>query len=157
MTKYKIKYITLHCSDSFHEHHDDISVIAEWHRQRGWVGPDQISGTPDDVGYNYFIQSCGSLQVGRKEGAVLAHAKGHNHGHIAICLHGRNEFTDAQEFMLMNLIRSITDRYDIERIYYHNELDPNKTCPNFKWDWIAEINEELQTKKIHREEIPKQK
>ena len=134
----KIEYITLHCSDSDIDSHDDIKVIDSWHRQRGFK----------KVGYNYFIKSDGAIQTGRSEGEILAHAQGHNKGHIAICLHGRRKFTEAQFFMLRTLIQSILDRHEIKRIYYHNELNKYKSCPNFKLDWIADINEEIQTKKI---------
>ena len=129
-----INYITLHCSDSDVKSHNDISVIRKWHvEENSW----------SDVGYSYFIKTQGTLQEGRSEGATLAHARGHNRGHIAICLHGKNEFTDAQEFMLMNLIQSIMDRHDIKRIYYHNELNPGKTCPNVRYEFIDEINKGL--------------
>jgi N-acetylmuramoyl-L-alanine amidase len=131
-----IKYITIHCSDSDNSNHDDIRVIDSWHRKRNFR----------KVGYNYFIQSCGSIQTGRAEGEILAHAKGHNKNHIAICLHGKNKFTDAQEMSLRNLIQSILDRHDIKRIYYHNEINKYKTCPNVEYDWIAIINEEIQAK-----------
>jgi N-acetylmuramoyl-L-alanine amidase len=134
----KIKYITIHCSDSDIDSHDYISVIERWHKARGFKC----------IGYNYFIRNGGSIEEGRAEGEILAHAKGHNKGHIAICLHGRNKFTDAQEMSLANLIRNIMDRHDIEKIYYHNELNKYKTCPNVKYDWIANINEKIQAEKI---------
>lgn len=138
-----INYITLHCSDSDVEAHDDISVIAKWHSERGWVGPDKINGNDDDVGYSYFVKKRGSIQKGRDEGEILAHARGHNSGHIAICLHGRENFTDAQFFSLRNLVQSIMDRHVIKRIYYHNELNSGKTCPNFKLDWVDNLNEQF--------------
>lgn len=133
----KIKFITIHCSDSDQKSHDDIKVIDKWHRLRGWK----------KVGYSYFITKSGSIQEGRKEGETLAHAKGHNKGHIAICLSGRYNFTDAQEFSLRTLIQSILDRHEIERIYYHNELNKYKTCPNVEFSWIKDLNEAIQTKK----------
>ena len=130
-----INYITIHCSDSDLDRHDNINVIDAWHRARGFR----------KVGYNYFIQSCGSLQEGRKEGEILAHAKGHNKGHIAICLHGKNKFTDAQETTLQMLIYNILGRHKIKKIYYHNEINKHKSCPNVRYNWIAVINEEIQT------------
>ena len=133
----KIKYITIHCSDSDVKAHDDIQVIDKWHRLNGFK----------KVGYNYFLTKSGKIQTGRGEGEVLAHAKGHNKGHIAICLSGRKEFNDAQHFNLINLINNIMSRHDIERIYYHNELNKYKTCPNIKYKFVDAINEEIQAKK----------
>ena len=137
--KSEVRFITIHVSDSDIEYHDDISVIDTWHRKLGFK----------KVGYNYFLTKSGKIQEGRAEGEILAHAKGHNKHHIAICLSGKNQVpNEAQEFNLRNLIQSIIDRHDIRRIYYHNELNKYKTCPNFKLEWIAKLNEELQTKKI---------
>lgn len=134
----KISFITIHCSNSDVASHDNIKVINEWHLLRGFK----------KVGYNYFITKNGDIQTGRNEGEILAHAKGHNKGHIAICLSGKDNFTDAQEFSLRTLIQSILDRHEIKRIYYHNEINKYKTCPNVKYDWITKLNEEIQTKKI---------
>ena len=133
-----INYITIHCSDSDNKEHDNIHVIDYWHRLKGFK----------KIGYNYFIKSCGTIQTGRSEGEILAHAKGHNKNHIAICLSGRNLFNDEQFFMLRTLIQSILNRHDIKKIYYHNELNKYKTCPNFRLDWVDKINEKLQAKEI---------
>lgn len=136
--KYEINYITIHCSDSDVPDHDDIKVIERWHRLRGFR----------KVGYNYFLTKSGSIQVGRDEGEILAHAKGHNKHHIAICLSGSKEFTGAQYFNLVQLIANIRERHNIKRIFYHNELNKHKTCPNVKFDFIETINEQIREKEI---------
>lgn len=125
MKLYPVYYITLHCSDSDIEAHDSVEIIRQWHLLRGFK----------DVGYNYFITKKGTIQNGRKEGSILAHAKGHNKNHIAICLSGRNDFSPIQFVRLRELIEAILLRHEIETIYYHNELDQKKTCPNFEIDY----------------------
>ena len=117
----KINQIILHCSDSPHAHHDDISVIRQWHLQRGF----------NNVGYHYLIQANGNIQEGRKEAVMGAHCKGQNRDSIGICLHSRHDFTDAQFTALANLFQDIKSRHQIKKIAGHNEYDKNKTCPNF--------------------------
>lgn len=125
MILHDIKFITLHCSDSDIESHDNFMVIRKWHLDRGFR----------EVGYNYVITKNGDLFVGRIEGETLAHCKGHNKHHIAICLTGRHIFSEKQMNRLYDLVKMICERHKIEKIFYHNELDQNKTCPNFKVDW----------------------
>lgn len=134
----EIDIVVLHCSDSPHKHHDNIKSITEWHLQRGF----------EDIGYNYVITQNGDKFYGRSLFYAGAHCKGHNKNSIGICLTGRDKFTIKQERSLFNLLMDICEEHNIKRIYYHNELDSKKTCPNFKWDWIERLNEELQAKKI---------
>ena len=120
-----INSIILHCSDSNHLDHDDISVINEWHLAKGW----------DGVGYHVFIKRDGTAQEGRKFSKIGAHCKGFNSTSIGICLSGRDEFTKEQWESLFSLVDVCCDVYDIELegIYGHYELNNSrKTCPNFK-------------------------
>lgn len=119
----KINKIIVHCSDSDFASHDDISVIDNWHKARGWVG----------VGYHYFIKSDGTVQKGRPDEAQGAHVSGHNHDSIGICLHGRKTFTDAQFYSLKALLYDLMIRHNLRTtdIYGHRDFDSKKTCPNF--------------------------
>ena len=121
-----INKIIIHCSDSDIDSHDDISVIDRWHKERGWAG----------VGYHYFIQSNGNIQVGRDIRDVGAHAYGHNGDSIGICLHGRNKFTESQFKMLAMLIKYYTKEFSIKEVEGHYHYDSNKTCPNFDVNWF---------------------
>ena len=127
--------ITIHCSDSDIDSHDDISVIRKWHTENGWKGSDGILGTEDDVGYQWFITSSGSIQAGRSESSLGAHARGHNNT-IGICFSGRNKFSEHQILMGIQLIKRIIEEYGFKRedIKPHNYYDKNKTCPNFDID-----------------------
>jgi len=118
-----IKKIVLHCSDSDIMKHNDISIIKQWHRARGFK----------DVGYHYFIQKNGTVQFGRKPDVEGAHVLGHNKDSIGICLHGRKEFTFDQFRSLARLIKELAGKYKLSKgfIFGHNDFTDQKTCPNY--------------------------
>lgn len=119
----EINLITLHCSDSDIPEHDNVETIDRWHKQRGWKG----------IGYHWYIDKKGGLWSGRAESEVGAHAAGYNENSIGICLGGRNSFTEEQFERCASIVASMLDRYnlDIKDVVGHNELNPEKTCPNF--------------------------
>lgn len=121
-----IKRIIIHCSDSDNPKHDDISVIDQWHKERGWK----------KVGYHYFIQSDGNIQVGRDIEEVGAHCYGYNEDSIGICLHGKNHFTKDQFIMLAELIKHYMNKFNISEVEGHNHYNKHKTCPNFDVNWF---------------------
>jgi N-acetylmuramoyl-L-alanine amidase len=118
-----VKGIVLHCSDSDLPEHDDISVIDEWHLERGWSG----------VGYHWFCNSLGDLQIGRQEYEEAAAAYGFNNGYVHICLSGRVNFNEDQFDSVVKLCKNIMAAYDLnlDQIYGHYMLNRHKTCPNF--------------------------
>jgi hypothetical protein len=130
-----INKIIIHCSDSDIPSHDDISVIDDWHKQRGFklTLPD---GNVMHVGYHYFIQSDGSVQNGRPEEYTGAHCLGHNHDSIGICQHGINKFSDKQFKSLAKLVLKLLNKYDAT-IHGHNEFS-DKDCPGFNIDDFIE-------------------
>ena len=71
-----INLIVLHHSQSDITAHDDIGVIREWHKERGFK----------DVGYHYFIRKDGMIQKGRQLDVVGAHCKGKNKSSIGIVI-----------------------------------------------------------------------
>lgn len=113
--------IIIHCSDSNHPDHGK-DVIDDWHRDRGF----------SEIGYHYLITK-EKIEICRDIHKIPASAKGHNTGSIAICLAGKDNFTDRQFFLLKTLIRLLQGIFKIPdvAIYNHYELNPNKTCPNF--------------------------
>ena len=129
----EIKKIIVHCSDSDIPTHDDISVIAQWHAERGWVGADKINGTADDVGYHYYIKKDGTVQKGRDLWVIGAHVSGHNSDSIGICLGGRYNFTTKQFHALKALLYDLTRQFNLTTndVYGHRDFDKHKTCPNF--------------------------
>lgn len=126
-----INLIVIHCSDSDHLHHDNVSAIRKWHvEENGW----------SDIGYHYFIQKSGRLNICRPISVKGAHVKAYNSTSIGVCLSGKDikRFTSAQldtlDSLLLNLIR-IFD-LDVFDVVGHCELDKNKTCPNISIDII---------------------
>lgn len=127
-----VKRIFIHCSASEGKNHDDISVIRQWHLDRGW----------SNVGYHYFIKKDGTIQMGRDLDTIPAAQKGHNNETIAICLHGlgKSKFTEAQKQSLVNLCTEINRSYDKITFHGHKEVNDNKTCPVIDYVAILGLN-----------------
>ena len=126
----RVKQVFIHVSDSDWAHHDDISVITNWHvEENGW----------SDVGYHYFIKKNGEIQKGRDLERTPSSQKGHNHATISICLHGKEKFTKRQFESLRRLCKQIHESY-YGRITFHGhkEVNSKKTCPNF--DYVKVLN-----------------
>lgn len=132
----KINLIVLHCSDSDNPKHDNVKTIREWHTQRGFIGPDGVEGTEDDIGYHFVITKDGKVHEGRPVSAVGAHCKNHNAHSIGICLTGKTygQFTKAQFKSLRGLLLNLFKHHQLDwkHVRLHNQLDSGKTCPNFK-------------------------
>lgn len=126
----KIDLMIIHCSDSDNKNHDDISIIDNWHKARGFK----------KVGYHYFIKKNGDIQTGRKEDEVGAHCSGYNQNSIGICLSGKKEFTEKQMISLKELCLKLLIKYSLTKqdILPHNAFNKNKTCPNFDVHKIAQ-------------------
>lgn len=117
-----VSRVFIHCSDSPHKAHDNISVIRLWHvNERGF----------SDVGYHYFIKFDGTIQSGRNIEAIPAAQAGHNAHTIAICLAGRDVFTEEQFDALRALCETIHREIPKATFHGHREVSTGKTCPNF--------------------------
>lgn len=118
----KINTIVFHCSASDNPKHDDISVITQWHKARGWK----------TVGYHYFIKKDGSIQKGRPIESTGAHVMGHNADTIGICFSGEKQFTKEQmaaaHIVLTTIARAVGKTLPIK---HHRDYTNLKTCPNF--------------------------
>lgn len=131
----KIDMIVLHCSDSDNPRHDNIETIRQWHTERGFTGPDGISGNEDDIGYHFVITKDGVVHEGRPLNSIGAHVKGYNEHSIGICLTGKlkSQFTPKQFKAALALIRKLFSDHELDwkAVRLHNQLDKGKTCPNF--------------------------
>lgn len=127
--KRKVSKVFIHCSDSDRYYHDNIETIRKWHVQdNGW----------SDVGYHFFITKDGYIHTGRDIKKIPSAQKGHNTGSIAICLSGRNEFTEKQFESLRKFCKEIKQAYD-NKITFHGHCEVSgKTCPVF--DYKEELN-----------------
>ncbi|NBC31147.1 MAG: N-acetylmuramoyl-L-alanine amidase [Alphaproteobacteria bacterium] len=125
----------LHCSASDVASHDDVSVMREWHLDRGW----------DDVGYHYFITKQGNIQEGRPVSKVPAAQGGNNTGTIAICCHGLliEKFTQQQYTSVRALCTAIRDAYSGKgvtmRFRGHCEVS-SKTCPVYNYRQVLGLD-----------------
>ena len=129
----EIDQIIVHCSDSDYPEHDDVSVIRQWHLQRGW----------QDVGYHFVIckKENGLIQKGRPMDLIGAHCKGHNRNSLGICLTGKNLFSMEQFNSLRGLMANIRAVLPAPKLtaFPHHHYNHGKTCPNFsKWSKEAD-------------------
>ena len=131
-----INEVFIHCSATMP--HLDIGVeeIRRWHKARGWR----------DVGYHWVIRRDGTVEQGRSESQVGAHARLHNRHSIGVCLVGgisedmepEANYTDAQWESLETLVGDLMDRYELwsSHVRGHNEVS-TKACPCFNVsDWV---------------------
>ena len=106
----------------------DVSAatIDRWHKANGWRS----------IGYHYVIRKDGTIEQGRGEDEIGAHArqKGMNRKSIGICLsgHGDYESWTAEQWLGLSILFSdIKRRYHIpaQNVLGHRELGAKKTCP----------------------------
>ena len=124
-----MKYIVIHCADTFADMDIGAKEIYQWHRQRGW----------SEIGYHYVIRRSGEVEAGRPENKPGAHVAGHNTGSIGICLVGGKarardnpcNFTRQQWSALENFVRILTLEYPQAEVLGHTDLDAGKSCPTF--------------------------
>ncbi|MFV3010965.1 N-acetylmuramoyl-L-alanine amidase [Clostridium botulinum] len=98
-----------------------IQDIHSWHLNNGWSG----------CGYNYFIKKDGSIYKGRPDNAIGAHCLSYNGVSIGICMEGRfnvEEMGNSQYNSLKELICYLQNKYNINKIYGHRELNETD-CP----------------------------
>ena len=126
--------IVIHCTQTPPNMDVDVAKVTEWHTQRGF----------DTIGYHYLIKRDGTLQVGRDEDVVGAHAVAVNGTSIGIALVGggtpemgwEDNFKPIQFQTLKSIITKLKDKYNIEKIIGHYQVDDKKECPSFdvpKW------------------------
>ncbi len=124
-----INKIVIHCSASPNGREDTAEDIHRWHKEKGW----------DGIGYHYVIERKGKLVNGRPEYWQGAHASGHNENSLGICLIGTDEFTIEQWSILDNLLRKLSIKYPLAKVFGHNEIS-NKTCPGFNVQkWLVKV------------------
>ena len=117
----KINKIIIHCSATPTGRETTAEEIHAWHKARGW----------DGIGYHYVIKIDGTIENGRPDYWLGAHASGHNKGSLGICMIGLDEFTTEQWTSLSELISALTNKHHgINEIIGHNEIS-KKTCPGF--------------------------
>lgn len=134
----KVSLIVVHCSDSDVESHDDISVIDDWHKKRGFlrknISISAANKTDLHVGYHFFITKKGTIQIGRDLEEIGAHCVNYNSHSIGVCFSGRHEQpNELQVIAAKELLIRLMSVYGLETkdILPHNQLNKGKSCPNF--------------------------
>lgn len=125
----EIKYIVIHCADTYSDMDIGVKEIDRWHKERGWKG----------VGYHYVIRRNGIIEVGRTETKTGAHVVGYNSNSLGICYAGgksakgdpEDNRTEAQKISLTNLVNDLKIRYPEAKVVGHHDLFPGKACPCF--------------------------
>ena len=135
----KIKQIILHVSDSPDDRDIGFKEINQWHRERGFMSPSNIS-----CGYHYIIRKDGTIEKGRPDSEVGAHCYGQNKTSIGVVWVGRNKLSLEQNNKLIRTLRYLINKYKLnpDDIKGHHEYEDGKTCPNLN---MASIRWEVLT------------
>ena len=119
-----VEQLVIHCSDTPAGRDISAQDIRQWHVEgNGWR----------DIGYHYVIRVDGTLEKGRPDNEPGAHARGHNHNSIGICLVGGTDgatFTTAQWRTLEGVVRTLLCQHQGSRVIGHNQVS-EKQCPCF--------------------------
>ncbi len=117
--------IVIHCSATTPDMDIGVKEIDEWHKARGWQG----------IGYHVVIRRSGLVEFGEHLSRRGAHAYGHNHNSIGICLVGgispegesSCNFTQHQNDSLLKTLGFLDAAYRNSKpaIVGHRDLSPD--------------------------------
>lgn len=127
----------------------DAKTIHEWHLNRGFSG----------IGYHFLVRKDGTIERGRAEHLVGAHAAGNNSNSIGICFEGNFEtetMGEAQKNAGSELVEYLKKKYSIGIVVRHKDLAAT-ACPgkNFPFEEILQ-GFKTETKQSEQEEQKKQ-
>lgn len=124
MTRPTTDFIIIHCADTPADMDIGVNEIRRWHvEENGWA----------DVGYHWIIRRDGTLEAGRYQDAIGAHARGYNDKSIGICMVGGKpdcNFTHLQWAALDEFVKNLILEYPAAEVIGHRDIS-DKTCPNF--------------------------
>lgn len=116
------------------------STIHQWHLNQGWSG----------IGYHFVVRANGTIERGRPELAIGAHAGSAGNGDsIGIVLTGNFETgkpTAAQMIALTELINELRGRYGNLAVIGHKDVMAT-ACPGKNFPW-AELRERLEDEEM---------
>lgn len=109
----------------------DAKTIHQWHKNNGWAG----------IGYHFVVRKNGTIERGRPENTVGAHASGANSNSIGICFEGNFEteaMPDLQKNAGKELAAYLKNKYGITTVQRHKDVG-STSCPgkNFPFAEIA--------------------
>ena len=127
--------LVIHCAATKPSMDIGVDEITQWHKDRGF----------DTIGYHYVIRRSGVVEKGREDSLQGAHAVAVNGTSIGVCMVGgvddslkwENNFTEAQFRSLKSLIILLKNKYPIEKVIGHYEVESKKECPSFNvQEWL---------------------
>lgn len=126
-----IDLIVVHCSATPEGRDVTAKDIDAMHKARGFA----------KIGYHYFTKLDGTVEKGREESEIGAHAEGNNSRSIGVCYAGgvakdgktpKDTRTPAQKAALLKLLTALKAKYSKARILGHRDLPKvAKACPSF--------------------------
>lgn len=127
----------------------DAKTIHGWHLNRGFSG----------IGYHFLVRKDGTIERGRAENLIGAHAAGNNSNSIGICFEGNFEtetMGEAQKNAGSELVEYLKKKYSIGIVVRHKDLAAT-ACPgkNFPFEEILQ-GFKTETKQSEQEEQKKQ-
>ena len=107
------------------------ATIHQWHLNNGWSG----------IGYHFVVRKNGTIERGRPENTVGAHASGSNSDSIGICFEGdfmSETMSDTQKNAGKELVAYLKNKYGISKVQKHSDVC-STDCPgtNFPFAEIA--------------------
>ncbi len=125
-----INEVIVHCTATKPEQDIGVANVREWHLARGW----------SDVGYHWVIRRDGTVEKGRPEKSIGAHARGRNQHSIGVALVGGINakalpdcnFTLKQWRSLDTVLQGIRERHGGVPVIGHRDIEGvQKACPCF--------------------------
>lgn len=109
----------------------DAATIHQWHLNKGWSG----------IGYHFVVRKNGSIERGRPEDTVGAHAVNNNSDSIGVCFEGNFEVESMPELQKAagkELVAYLRKKYGISTVQKHKDVT-STACPgkNFPFDEIV--------------------
>lgn len=129
-----VKYIVIHCSESPNGRNDGVRDVDQWHSTRFNRKPRDIAKFNSHlkhIGYQAVGRIDGTIESGRADEEIGAHAAGYNSVSLGYMLFGIDKFTQAQWDALANWLNLKLDDYPDAEVVGHYALNKHKTCPNF--------------------------
>jgi N-acetyl-anhydromuramyl-L-alanine amidase AmpD len=157
-----INLIVIHCSATPNGRPVTVEEVTAWHQARGFK----------TIGYHYLIGIDGTVNMGRPEEEMGAHAQGFNANSIGIALvggtggqdkHNPGMYSQAQWDALQTLVQDLQSRYPGSGVCGHRDLSPDlngdgivepdewiKLCPSFEVSaWTAGGMAALEAQILH--------
>jgi predicted Zn-dependent peptidase len=142
--KFKVRtgttHIFVHCAATKPSMDIGVREIRLWHkRDNGWL----------DIGYHFVIRRDGTIENGRPQDVVGAHAKNYNSNSVSVCLVGgindagkpESNYTEAQWASLDEVVSNMSYEYPNAVVLGHRDVDSGKACPCFDVKaWWAKLN-----------------